>query len=591
MKHVGMARHSESAFNEGSANRLLADFLEQKRTIKTFFKENDRTPNYDGTFELVSHDGTPTKQFIVQIKKVENLTPNVKGQNKGNYMYSLETNFLYYVKAKVTESPAIYFIVDVATRNIFWLYLSDELLMNMGFEGTAELYYPLTEADKITDIDVFTSKLNQIAASRNTLFLQKTPEQIAEMQDALDFINQIMDNDFQKIKEAVFPNLWRFGIRHSHSNACSITAGGQTIVAEDTALFALYPQIKGVVDTGLQEYSGLGGQYFNHWDLNGKTTPMMYVRNSLQKILKAYFENGIPIEFLPDIVLQEKLNWFVQKISGFYDLETDNGQIKMSSLYRSCCLLIKYTQHIIFDDVSDQNELFLKTEYTGIFSRYGRRRINMFEYPSKAIPGFKNYCATFPSNKPVGFATGMFGIIKKEIIEAFVIINELERRNVQYFLPVWDYDYISLVRGDPNVFESKMEEVCIKWLKELPSIYNQTYTSLFEKNKYRFTGRYVYKNEYSEGGYGRHWLSSIVLHYASNDFRIEHDPNCSSDIEQFKEKEGLLLISESGFVERFLQRQTPFYDAIHCLMYQGICLALDFKCKGLTIDGYSSHLF
>lgn len=161
MKQAGMAKHSDSAFNEGSANRLLADFLEQKHTIKTFFKENDRTPNYDGSFELVSQDGTPTKQFIVQIKKVENLTPNVQGENKGNYMYSLETNFLYYVKAKVTESPAIYFVVDIATKNIFWLYLSDELLMNMGFEGKPELYYPLTEADKITDIDTFTSKLLQ----------------------------------------------------------------------------------------------------------------------------------------------------------------------------------------------------------------------------------------------------------------------------------------------------------------------------------------------------------------------------------------------------------------------------------------------
>ena len=37
-----------------------------------------------------------------------------------------------------------------------------------------------------------------------------------------------------------FPNLWRFGIKHSHSNSCSMTAGERTVVAEDTALFALY---------------------------------------------------------------------------------------------------------------------------------------------------------------------------------------------------------------------------------------------------------------------------------------------------------------------------------------------------------------
>ena len=77
MAHIGMARHSDSSFNEGRATRLLAEYLEQNSKIKTFFKENDRTPNYDGSMELVSADGEPTKQFIVQIKKVENLTANV----------------------------------------------------------------------------------------------------------------------------------------------------------------------------------------------------------------------------------------------------------------------------------------------------------------------------------------------------------------------------------------------------------------------------------------------------------------------------------------------------------------------------------
>ena len=43
---------------------------------KTFFNENDKTPNYDGFFEILStkHLGKiPKKQFIVQIKGTENL--------------------------------------------------------------------------------------------------------------------------------------------------------------------------------------------------------------------------------------------------------------------------------------------------------------------------------------------------------------------------------------------------------------------------------------------------------------------------------------------------------------------------------------
>lgn len=147
MAYIGMARHSTSAFSECSATRMLAECLESSGKIKTFFKENDRTPNYDGSMELVGHEGVPTKQFIVQIKKTEDLTANTKGVNKGKYTYRMETKFLYYVKEKVTESPAIYFVVDITTKNIFWLYLSDSKLMNLNFEGKEYISYHFSESD------------------------------------------------------------------------------------------------------------------------------------------------------------------------------------------------------------------------------------------------------------------------------------------------------------------------------------------------------------------------------------------------------------------------------------------------------------
>ena len=88
MAYIGMARHSTSAFNECSTTRMLAERLESSGKIKTFFKENDRTPNYDGSMELVGHEGVPTKQFIVQIKKTEDLTVNSKGVSN-DFRFSL----------------------------------------------------------------------------------------------------------------------------------------------------------------------------------------------------------------------------------------------------------------------------------------------------------------------------------------------------------------------------------------------------------------------------------------------------------------------------------------------------------------------
>lgn len=289
MKTAGMAKHTISAFNEKTATRMLSDFLEQNHTIATFFKENDRTPNYDGSFELVDEDETPTKQFIVQIKKVENLVPNIKGSNKGKYVYDMDTSFLYYVKEKVTESPAIYFVVDIVTKNIFWLYLSDELLMGLDFEGKERISYPFEETDIVPNIDVFVQILSQIASKRNALFLQKTPEQIEEMQDALDYINRLMENDFCKIKETVFPNLWRFGIKYTPGETMSITAGDQTITSEAASMFALYPQTKGVADTGLKEYTCGRTNYFNHFDMFGKITPYGICKKFFAKSYKIVF--------------------------------------------------------------------------------------------------------------------------------------------------------------------------------------------------------------------------------------------------------------------------------------------------------------
>ncbi|MGN0179141.1 MAG: hypothetical protein ACI4DY_06845, partial [Monoglobaceae bacterium] len=195
MRKARMATHSTTAFDESEEVRILAGVLESKRKIKTFFKENDRTPNHDGNFEITNDDKTPKKQFIVQIKKIENLVPKKSGKNKGKYVYNLDTAFLYYVKEKVTESPAIYFVVDIVTKNIFWIYLSDEKLMDLDFENAgASLPYAFSESDKLVDIDDFTNALNSIAEERNSIFVDKTPEEIAEMQDAVEYLNNYMNN-------------------------------------------------------------------------------------------------------------------------------------------------------------------------------------------------------------------------------------------------------------------------------------------------------------------------------------------------------------------------------------------------------------
>lgn len=592
MKHVGMARHTASAFNEKTATRLLSDFLEQKHTVATFFKENDRTPNYDGSFELVGKDDAPTKQFIVQIKKVENLAPNVKGVNKDKYVYDLDTSFLYYVKEKVTESPAIYFVVDIATNNIFWLYLSDELLMSLNFEGKEHISYPFSETDIVPDIDTFVRTLNQIAAKRNALFLQKTPEQIGEMQDALDYINRLMDNDLTTIKEAVFPNLWRFGIKYTPGETMSITAGGQTITSEATSMFALYPQIKGVADTGLKEYTGSRTNYFNHFDMFGKTTPMEYMRSSLQKIIKSYFEDEIPADSLPDIMLFERLDSFVHRTARFYEFKTDGGKIPICDLYRGVVLLIRYIQHIILDQSVDSDEESIKADIINRFNRGDRNFFDIFHCGSKVVDCFKEFCSKYKNEEKIGFMPDlMFQVIPKYQIAAFVDVAELQHRGTEQYEQVWDYDYFEISKLDPTECMKKTNEICEKWFSELPMIYDALFDSLFEKGKYRFKGKFEYRNEYDGEEHLGPWFSTVVREYSSNTFSMIHNPECSESFTDEDRANGLLYIHSGYLISRFLQRKALFYDSARCLLYQGICNGLGYECHGLSIAGMRFELF
>ncbi|MBR5292145.1 MAG: hypothetical protein IKU32_04420 [Clostridia bacterium] len=587
MKRIGMATHSISSFNESDAVRILSDILESKQTIKTFFKENDRTPNYDGSFEIIDSNGVPQKQFIVQIKKVENLTANIKGKNKGKYVYSLDTSFLYYVKAKVTESPAVYFVVDVVSKTVFWIYLSDELLMNLEFEGYSEISYPFVETDKLSDIDEFTRILKGISSKRNALFLNKTPAEIAEMQDAIDYINGLMDNDLAVIKKDMFPNLWRFGIRHSHTSSFSLTVRGETLTPDNTAAYALYPQIKGVADTGIKEYSWDTSGLFNHFDLAGKTTPIEYSKQIVKKIIKAYFEKGLPIDCLPDIVLVERVYPFSEKLAKIYDFNYRDDRICVDDLMNGFLLVAKYIQNVLLGQHAEDCEKRLRES---LLEGCKRNRHNFFDMIEMCIAydcknSFKAFCKKC-SEIPRFSPDVLFPIISTEYIRALMAIIELQRRKVDYIFNVWDYDYWGLINLSEPDLVMKVNEICGDWFSKLPELYNAVFTRLFEKDQYRFTGKYEYKNEYcGDSKYGPPF-SSILWKYSDSDFTITYNPEIKNEFIDEAKTAGLKRITEGNLFDEFLRRKTLFYDSLTCLLYNGLCDGLQIKRENLSINGW-----
>lgn len=269
MSNSTIAKHSKAAFDESKSIRILSGLLESTGEIKTFFGENDKTPNYDGSFELVNDEQEPVKQFIVQIKKVDRLVLN----SKGKYDYRLKTNFLQYVKDKVTENPAIYFVVDLATEKVYWIYLSDETLIRLNFEGKKTVTYHFREEDSISNVEAFVLTMQKIARERNNFFVYKTPQQIAEIQDAVDYLNQHLNGDLKNIKERIFPDLWRVGIKYSVDH----TVLFNDVPVPITGCVALYPQMRGRLDTGVREYDwNLSENMFTHFSLGSETDIKKY---------------------------------------------------------------------------------------------------------------------------------------------------------------------------------------------------------------------------------------------------------------------------------------------------------------------------
>ena len=168
---------------------------------------------------------------------------------------------------------------------------------------------------------------------------------------------------------------------------------------------------------------------------------------------------------------------------------------------------------------------------------------------------------------------------------------ELDNRKVEYFEPVWNYSYFDLTKLNADDFIEKINEICEKWFSELPTIYYNFYDTLFEKNKYRYNRKFEYCNKYASNDYRGPKLSSVVREYESNSFSVIYNPDCSDSFSDEDKENGLLSIHNGLLIERFLRRKRLFYDAVRCLLYQGICRELEYETRGLSFDGVNYRLF
>lgn len=623
----GMKTHSDSSFDETKELVILRSLLESKKNIKTFFGENEKTPNHDGFFELVDMDTKqPKKQFVVQIKKANSLRKN----KDNSYSFELDTPFLFYVKEKVAESPAIVFVVELSTKKCYYKYLSDEYLMQLYFETHGKIVIRLYDNDLITDIDSFYQTLYTIATERNLKFINKSPKQIEEIKTAVEWLNKAME-DIPFLKELI-PNYWRFGIASSNNLPITITVDKTDLSnGEKANAFGLYLQCKNGLDYGVQNF--IQQHYLKTtFDFTNTLTSSKYVQNVLISLLDDYFNHYIiDPQYLSDTVLSEIIFSMLDKMA-FTEKCIFSKQNAVRTYYKdeesvetakgNLLKFFSYFIHILNDDKNTSNSIkqrvFLNAIKRTPFNNPGADMIQVIaSYAQKDFIEWKGNCLSF------NMLLKNLNLFTKEYVLYCASILELEKRGIKNVSRIWDIsndDYKSsgiikltnkgidmseftpITRTHGNSIYSfyndkKLELAITKWISELPNEYSYCYKKIFGRNdtfKYN-TNIKIKVIPHTETNLFPYWLELRSIKFDTNELiSICYDETIPDDNALLDSFLPNIVSCSSGLfpIELFEQR-LPFYNSIKIFLWQGIVkyYNLDTKLHGVVVGNSTCHLF
>lgn|GEM_PF-2255783 len=586
-RRYGPAIHSESAFNEETAVRFLEEVLESRKRIKTFFKSNDRTPNYDGSFEIIEGKGVPKKQFIVQIKKTKALRKSKSGLHKGCYRYDAETSFLYYVKNKVTENPAIYFVVDIDNKIAYYIYLSDELLSKLSFENKDKISFWFNDSNVLNE-ERFYAEMSYITNERNEHFFMGPMENYADLQDAVYKLNTLLDTDFKRIKKAVLPELYRFGIATSSGSETEISVLDKKI-KEKSVIYGLYPQNRGTPDTGIRDFRGMEN-YYTSINIGGNKSPGEYINDVIHKIVKSFCETP-PIELLPTKVLMEIVYDRHNKLCDLLNVPSGDVSDALENYY----YLLDYLFRILTaNDLSDS-----ENEVRNKYINNERVRERSIDFESLEWIDIKTEINAYiekmkPQHNHKINVDLVLNVTTKECIQYYIVLSELKRRGITTIDEVWEYDISDIFKG--NEKSTKLIETIIKqWFDDLPDVYEEFYKNVFDTPKYKYQINGIYSFDDKDYSMPFNMVGITAKLYESNDgIRLtKSEVPLTTNFTEEDRKLGIKSIVSSLEPAEMVRNYNKklLYDGIRCWLYQGICNALKIKPEGIHIGWRNATLF
>lgn len=240
MENIG--GYDESAFIDHLSCHFLALKLLETGYVMPYLAMQDKGPNLDGYIELLEDYKTveansPSNLSKKPIKKVPfgRIEVQVKGLPKGGYLnnnsqgikskykYSCETKAINAVLKGVTANAVALCLVDYDQKVVFFIPLTLEYCasLNVGnqthktiyFDDEDRLFFDSTCIEQLRCVYEYHQK--ELHNSETYLISPGLPQsQREQVKDAYEYLNDLMKNQLSFIKEAFFPDVWKFGIAY-----------------------------------------------------------------------------------------------------------------------------------------------------------------------------------------------------------------------------------------------------------------------------------------------------------------------------------------------------------------------------------------
>lgn len=335
--NIKPAGYSKQSKSETKSINILNSLLDEK-FVASYLSKNDKTPNHDGSLDLIEND-IPIGKLEVQVKTLK------AGYSKPSYPIKL--TLLAYIRN--AQLPFIFIAIDQLNSKGFWKYIdrhsaigliNDALKKNpkqksitINFSSDDQIStttYPIWKEIVIGQLNL----LKQLESLSSNLVLNKDSlkdlktfsiERKTEFRSInlfVDFLNNLLNNDFRVVKHIFIKDFWKFGI---------VTFGE---ITDQRIAYSLF-QIE--LDENISSIRPLDQSAFQQYIQDLHNVICITGSNPINRDYKKYAYNKI-WEFLK-ILLERKILWpnnpilkneflFELKAKSFRDI----NQIDPSSL-------------------------------------------------------------------------------------------------------------------------------------------------------------------------------------------------------------------------------------------------------------------